>query len=191
MNITITAAFSELAPLIKAQCAEKNYVILASYGKKGELLRIRRRSEDGRGGWREVGAVKSVKVCRCYTCCLEGLDDRSTWLPFRILVQKGPSMHGFGVKIWGRFVSAPSPKLSIAGGQPPCSTNAKYRTYDSRKSKKGIRKGCYLDGCNKYPKFWDLVCCLSIVFVNTLLIVRIGELSNDNQAARRIYSRES
>ncbi|EWM21317.1 uncharacterized protein Naga_100214g10 [Nannochloropsis gaditana] len=32
VNITITAAFSELAPLIKAQCAEKNYVTLASYG---------------------------------------------------------------------------------------------------------------------------------------------------------------
>jgi len=33
VNITITAAFSDLAPLIKEQCAARNYVTLASYGK--------------------------------------------------------------------------------------------------------------------------------------------------------------
>lgn len=40
MNITITAAFSDLAPLIKEQCADRNYVTLASYGKSSLVVTV-------------------------------------------------------------------------------------------------------------------------------------------------------
>ena len=32
VNITITAAFAQLAPLIKAQCADRGYVVFSSSG---------------------------------------------------------------------------------------------------------------------------------------------------------------
>lgn len=35
VDITITAAFQDLAPLIKAQCSDRGYVVFSSSGKTG------------------------------------------------------------------------------------------------------------------------------------------------------------